>query len=125
MSDSSRLRDLKTQRRSRSCSPTKKGPQYRNTVLKPANILLDVVHDLPPDIEALLPRGLRDILDPTRPAPHPIIDTLAADVDGDNGSKDRARLADEVNHIADVYQDECRELARKTDSEPEYHTSLR
>ncbi|KAH7111791.1 hypothetical protein B0J11DRAFT_585728 [Dendryphion nanum] len=73
MSESSRLRDLKTQqRRPRSCSPTKKSPQYRNTILKPANILVDTIRVLPPDIEALLPCGLRELLDlnpPIRPPP--------------------------------------------------------
>ena len=36
-------------------------------VLKPVNILVDVVHNVPPDSEVLLSRCLRDILD--RPAP--------------------------------------------------------
>ncbi|KAF2727500.1 hypothetical protein EJ04DRAFT_137056 [Polyplosphaeria fusca] len=68
MSEGSRLRNIKTQqRRPRFCSPTKKSPQYRNTVLKPANILVDVVHVLPPDVESLLPFDLRDVLDPPSP----------------------------------------------------------
>lgn len=38
-------------------------------MLKPANIVVDVDHVLPPDIEALLPKGLRDLLDCLRIAP--------------------------------------------------------
>jgi hypothetical protein len=39
-------------------------------VLKPANVRIDVDHDLPPDIEALLPDGLCDILDCPRCLAH-------------------------------------------------------
>jgi hypothetical protein len=125
MSDSSRLR----QRRPRSCSPTKKSPQYRNTVLKPTNILVDVDHTLPPDVEALLPHGLRDILDP----PAAAATRTYAEHDADSvtnrepteACRNRAReLAETVSQIADVYRDECRELARKPGSEPEYRTHL-
>ncbi|KAK7189314.1 hypothetical protein PSPO01_04901 [Paraphaeosphaeria sporulosa] len=79
--------------------------QYRNTVLKPANIVIDVDHDLPPDIEALLLEDLRDIFDRPRLAPPT-----------DNRTHGGTRSEDNTN--------ECRELARKTGSEPEYRTHL-
>jgi hypothetical protein len=124
MSDSSQLR----QRRPRSCSPTKKSPQYRNTVLKPANILVEIDHTLPPDIEALLPRGLRSILDPPAAVTPTHAEPDANSVtnrESTEASYNRAReLADTVSQIADVYCDECRELARKPGSEPEYRTHL-
>jgi len=122
MSDSSRLRDMKERRqRSRSSSPTKKSPQYRNTVLKPANILIDVIHDLSPDIEALLPHELRDIFNPPPPtppsAPHTHVPTGSAHehTEGSNAT---------AKELAAIYRDECRELAGKPGSEPEYRTHL-
>ncbi|KAF2624875.1 hypothetical protein BU25DRAFT_347015 [Macroventuria anomochaeta] len=125
MSDSSRLRNMKMQRRSRSCSPTKKSSQYRNTVLKPANIIVDGDHDLPPNIEALLPEGLRDLLDRPQIAPLTNNHTHNEPADEHNGSRAwAAGSASEVNQLAVVYRDECRELARKTGSEPEYRTHL-
>ncbi|KAF1943260.1 hypothetical protein EJ02DRAFT_433376 [Clathrospora elynae] len=124
MSENSRLR----QRRPRSYSPTKKSPQYRNTVLKPANILVDVNHTLPPDVEALLPPGLRDILDPPTAATHTHAQPDAGSVtnrEPTEASRNRAReLADTISQIADVYRDECRELASKPGSESEYRTHL-
>ena len=54
--DCSRLRKFETQqRRPRCCRLTKKSPQFHNTVLKYANILVNVTHYLPPHIQALLP----------------------------------------------------------------------
>ncbi|KAH8726947.1 hypothetical protein GQ44DRAFT_758483 [Phaeosphaeriaceae sp. PMI808] len=95
MSESSSLRSRK--RNARSCSP-----EYRNTVLKPANILIDVTHSLPPEIEALLPSDLRDILG----APSPFLLTRVGDT------------------VAKVYWKECCELAQKPGSEPEYRGHL-
>ncbi|KAF2732463.1 hypothetical protein EJ04DRAFT_525271 [Polyplosphaeria fusca] len=112
MSESSRLQNIKTQqRRPRSCSPTKKSPQYRNTVLKPANILVDVVHVLPPDIESLLPFDLRNILDPP---------SLVSKHTCHNAGE----LAERIRQLAAVYRDESRELAGIPGSEPEYRTHL-
>jgi hypothetical protein len=131
MSESSRLRDVKMQqRRPRSCSPTKKSPQYRSTVLRPANILVDATHSLPPAIEALLPCGLRDILDPPPPAPpsaaraHVGIGTIAHQDNDDETDTRTKELADKVSQLAAVYRDECRELAGKPGSEPEYRSHL-
>jgi hypothetical protein len=115
MSGSSKLRDLTVHRCSRSCSPTKKSPQYRNTVLKPANIHVDVVHEIPPRIEALLPNGLRDLLNDSSTVPLPMTHTHTEDADEYNSSR-----AGEVYWLSTLYRNECRELARKTGSEPDY-----
>ncbi|KAF2016865.1 hypothetical protein BU24DRAFT_419917 [Aaosphaeria arxii CBS 175.79] len=115
MSESSRRRE---KRQARSCSPTKKGSQYRNTVLKPANVLVDVIHDLPSDIEALLPDDLRDILD-LRP---PGTDKTTQDNTEFGGRE--TELADKISELVAVYRDECRKLATKPGSEPEYRTHL-
>lgn len=128
MSESSRLRDIKMQRRPRSCSPNKKSSQYRNIVLKPANIFVDVVHTLPPDIEALLPIGLRDILDrststPSSAAIHPGTSATTCEENGEKSAQAR-ELADKVSQLAALYRDECRELAGKPGSEPEYRSHL-
>ncbi|KAF2024855.1 hypothetical protein EK21DRAFT_93737 [Setomelanomma holmii] len=125
MSDSSRLRQLKTARRSRSCSPTKKSSQYRSVVLKPVGILVDVIHNLPPDIEALLPRGLRDVLDRRAPLLATAYTQLEDTSDKFDGSYAWTReLADKVSQIASVYRHECCELAEKPGSEPEYRSHL-
>ncbi|KAF2241907.1 hypothetical protein BU26DRAFT_525017 [Trematosphaeria pertusa] len=133
MSESSRLRDMKTAQRARprSCSPTKKSSQYRNIVLKPANILVDVIHVLPPDVEALLPSDLRDILDPPSHAPpssprtHADAATATHNENAEEENNARTReLADRVRELAAVYLFECRLLAGKPGSEPEYRTHL-
>lgn len=120
MSDSSRLRNKKTQIRSRSCSPNKKSSQYRNTVLKPTKIFVDVVHTLPPDIEALLPSGLRNLLD----LPHSLPTSVTTNTEDSEKSAWTRELAENVRQLAAVYRDECRELAGKPGSEPEYRTHL-
>lgn len=73
-------------------------------------IYLGAYHDLSLDIEALLSEGLRDILD--RPRTASLTVSLAAG------------LASAVDQLATLYRDECREMARKTGSEPEYRTHL-
>ncbi|KAF2726497.1 hypothetical protein EJ04DRAFT_530224 [Polyplosphaeria fusca] len=77
----------------------------------PANILIDVVHVLPPDIESLLPFDLRDILDPP---------SLVSKHTCHNAGE----LAERIRQLAAVYRDESRELAGKPGSEPEYRTHL-
>jgi hypothetical protein len=103
MSDSSRRRE----RRHRSCSPIKKSEQYRSTVLKPSNIFVDTAHSLPPEIEVLLPQGLRGILNHVLP-PAGIL----------------ANIDNKVIELATVYRDECRELSKIPGSEPEYRALL-
>lgn len=122
---------MKTQqRRPRSCSPAKKSPQYRNTVLKPANILVDIIHSLPPDIEALLARHLRDTLDPPPPAPPSAACThaktnITTHKENNEESNAKAReLADNISQLAAVYRDECRELVGNPGSKPKYRTHL-
>jgi hypothetical protein len=88
-------------------------------VLKPANVRIDVDHDLPPDIEALLPDGLRDILDRPRCLAHN--ETAEDDLESASSA---FGLTSIVDQLAAVYRDECRELAKKTGSEPEYRTHL-
>ncbi|KAF2245203.1 hypothetical protein BU26DRAFT_522302 [Trematosphaeria pertusa] len=64
MSNGLRLRDMKTQqRRLRSCSPTNNYLQYRNTVLKRANILSRRHRSAP-----LLPRPGRNMVRGYNPA---------------------------------------------------------
>lgn len=119
------MSDMKTQTRSRSSSPTKKDTQYRDNVLRPAGILIDVIHNLPPEIEALLPCGLRDILDPPSAAhPHAGTDTATPEESNEESDTGAKELADKVSQVAPVYRDKCRELARKLGSEPEYRAHL-
>ena len=117
---------MKTQqRRSRSCSPTKESPQYRNTVLKRANILVDVVHILPPDIETLLPFDLRDILDPS-PLDRTRTDSNTSTLEekGRENNTQARQPVEKIRQLAAVYRDESRELAGKPGSEPGYRTHL-
>ena len=121
-SESLSLRDRKTQqRRMRS---TKKSPQYRNTVLKLANILVDVVHRLPPEIEALLPGHLRAVLDPLPAAHLPAQSDSTIATSGGNTEERDGGTKELIVQLAAVYRDECRELAGKPGSEPEYRTHL-
>jgi hypothetical protein len=90
------------------------------------NILVDVLHNLPPDIEAILPVGLRDILDLPPPTPISTIHNNAATATNtDKETQVQANeVADRVSQIAEMYRDECRELAAKPGTEPEYLTHL-
>ncbi|KAF1999696.1 hypothetical protein P154DRAFT_523032 [Amniculicola lignicola CBS 123094] len=109
-SESSRFRDVKAKiRRPRSCSPTKKSSQYRNTLLKPARIRVDVVHNIPANVAALLPHRLRNDIPDT-------IDTLH-----EEGNDD---VSPDLDAIANNYLEECRELAGKPGSEPAYRMIL-
>lgn len=120
ISNRSTRREMETQRRSRTCSPNGKSSEYRNTVLKPTNILVDVVHTLPPEIEAILPSGLRDLLDP----PHGLPSSVSSIVENTETTSPKKEIDDIVSQLAAVYRDECRELARKPGSEFEYRAHL-
>ena len=84
-----------------------KGSQYRGTVLRRTSILVDVVHTLPPEIEALLPSSSYDPLD----SPHTLPSSAASYAENAEESARTSTLADSVSQLAAVRRKECRKLA--------------
>lgn len=114
--------------RSRTRSPVDGSGEYCITRLRYANIFVDNAgeQDLPPEIEARLPHGLRDILSPLSAACNHCEVDVTADKQNNQENDTRARevLLDKASSLAVVYRKECGVLARRVGGETEYRTHL-